>query len=254
MTSFFHDNQKDRGVVGHPGPVIRPTRRLFGFTLVELLVVIGVISLLMGILLPALGAAKRQAQSVYCLNNLRGIGVALKAYCLDYDDYLPQTSHALDREKYWLRVLTRYTHANIMFTCPADKSEHPFVDWNLPQEDQPEEARWSSYAVNVLFDVKNEFNNGRYNRLSSVRCPGKCIYVSEAPDSWITYDHVHPERWYYSLDLAKGQVAWDRHTNERSNYLFADGAARTLAIEKTYSWPGDCLWFPGYAPNWPKDY
>jgi prepilin-type N-terminal cleavage/methylation domain-containing protein/prepilin-type processing-associated H-X9-DG protein len=61
-----------------------------GFTLVELLVVLGVITVLVGMLLPTLSAAKQSAQRVRCLSTLRQMGLAAHLYLNEsHDHYLP---------------------------------------------------------------------------------------------------------------------------------------------------------------------
>lgn len=63
--------------------------RQHGFTLVELLVVIGIIALLISILLPALNRVRASSTAVQCQSNLRQLGVALRIYAGSYKDVMP---------------------------------------------------------------------------------------------------------------------------------------------------------------------
>jgi prepilin-type N-terminal cleavage/methylation domain-containing protein len=68
-----------------------PLQRPAGFTLVELLVVVAVIGILVGVLLPALGGARRTAQELKCKNNLRQMAIASMTYAGENDDFYVPT-------------------------------------------------------------------------------------------------------------------------------------------------------------------
>ena len=158
-----------------------------GFTLVELLVVIGIIALLISILLPALNAARAQAYSVQCLSNLRQLGMGAQLMAAERHGIIqPATENkyamAADptRSKFfwrkdgqaqdWASALARYIGSktpveNLMemaqdqikvFQCPADRA------LNFPVENGSGPGYWL-YSSTAYTDISGTGINGTGN-------------------------------------------------------------------------------------------
>lgn len=85
--------------------IAQSQKRKAGFTLVELLVVIGIIALLISILLPSLARARQSATALSCLSNLRQIGTALYMYADENKGFLPVN---VDANNTWAVLLAPY--------------------------------------------------------------------------------------------------------------------------------------------------
>jgi prepilin-type N-terminal cleavage/methylation domain-containing protein/prepilin-type processing-associated H-X9-DG protein len=96
-----------------------------GFTLVELLVVIGIIALLISVLLPALNKARAASRTTACLSNLRQMGTAFNIYLSENKGHLPYyiwrtnpKNPDISWEGYWLGILSKAKAQTGALLCP----------------------------------------------------------------------------------------------------------------------------------------
>jgi prepilin-type N-terminal cleavage/methylation domain-containing protein len=186
------------------------------FTLVELLVVIGVLAILAALLLPALSRAKAKAQRTACMSNLRQINAGVRMYSDDAHDVAPSpgaaTTNFPDLYSDYKRLMKSYVGLNgpsspqdKLFACPADRfyPNHIFTD------DEPTTAYvqkslhdepyvdYSSYAFNGGDGRTEVFGTNGFTftrpglgnvRLSAVKHPSRTVLVAEVsawePWSW----------------------------------------------------------------------
>lgn len=142
-----------------------------GFTLIELLVVISIIALLIGILLPALGAARESGKRAACLSNIRQVGIAALTYTNDNKDhyviYRTAFSSGFNSNDMlngrggfvsvpWARRLSLdYTSTPSLMTCPSFEASDPGEIDDLDPGDNVDPAyrAWGKthYGMNAAF-------------------------------------------------------------------------------------------------------
>ena len=138
------------------------------FSLIELLVVIGVITLLAGLAFPAFLHIRAKTQQTFCANNLRQMGLALQMYAQEGSRFrLPTCAGALDRNAgpgAFTVLLPYVNHSKILFHCPSDTKyfvqDGTSYDWNVmvngKEIDEKELTMKNlNLVMPVMFDTDN---------------------------------------------------------------------------------------------------
>ncbi len=104
---------------------MKSNKGAIAFTLIELLVVMAIISILASMLLPALGKAKEKGVSIYCVNSLHQLGLAMQMYGDDSNDRLPLSSTSILTSNQgafggsWAWAMLPYYKNTNVLRCPA---------------------------------------------------------------------------------------------------------------------------------------
>ena len=214
----------------------RPIRA--AFTLVELLVVIGIIAVVISFLLPALTKARQQSEAVQCASNMRQCGVAMLAYADQWDGWLFPTGMGWSvNQVYWkvqgddgLIPGTLYNGQTNLVLNPAHQPDWPIYTYNTwpsvvlgsyktgvitcPTDNtDPPPNGLHTYILNAYMSYYNEkYGTPLPNHMSASNAILMGEKVSAVGDYYMEYG-----------DYENGKVDATRHgIRLGSNYLFLD--------------------------------
>ncbi len=214
-------------------------RKTRGFTLIELLVVVAIITVLLGLLLPALGEARKQNGRAACGSNLRQVGLAFDMYRLEYRDVYPCANDPVNSTKGWWLWMGRGWRPVLQpYIAPKLDANNPQI-LLCPQD--------TSYDIKHIKDYENTsyaYTMSFYHTPAQINQTSSSAdtYTNPKPGAAVQPQQVaYPSRkilageWFSNHQLVFGdynkEPGWWSWDGSR-NHLFADGHVEYLAAKK----------------------